>query len=139
MEKKKLKLSISGSSKKTINNIELAKSHGKNSVIIEKKPKFGNKTSFQKNQTQTKNFKPKQNFKFKQDNFISPPKSNDFEKRILAEHLEPTFCENPASSPAVSHEVRPTSASADRRNGSVVDIYRVPDEVGPVAIGHVAL
>ena len=85
MEKKKLKLSISGSSKKTINNIELAKSHGKNSVIIEKKPKFGNKTSFQKNQTQTKNFKPKQNFKFKQDNFISPPKSNDFEKRKLAE------------------------------------------------------
>ena len=37
--KKKLKLSISGSSKKTINNIELAKSHGKNSVIIEKKTK----------------------------------------------------------------------------------------------------
>ncbi len=85
MEKKKLKLSISGSSKKTINNIELAKSQGKNSVIIEKKPKFGNKTSFQKNQTQTKNFKPKQNFKFKQDNFISPSKSNDFEKRKLAE------------------------------------------------------
>ena len=37
MEKKKLKLTISGSSKKTINNIELAKSHGKNSVVIEKK------------------------------------------------------------------------------------------------------
>ena len=85
MKKKKLKLSISGSSKKTINNIELAKSHGKNSVIIEKKPKFGNKTSFQKNQSQNKNFKPKQNFKFKQENFVSPPKSNDFEKRKLAE------------------------------------------------------
>ena len=76
MEKKKLKLSISGSSKKTINNIELAKSQGKNSVIIEKKQKFGNKTSFHKNQTQTKNFKPKQNFKFKDENFISPAKSN---------------------------------------------------------------
>ena len=37
MEKKKLKLTISGSSQKTINNIELAKSHGKNSVVIEKK------------------------------------------------------------------------------------------------------
>ena len=37
MEKKKLKLTISGSSKKTINNIELAKSKGKNSVVIEKK------------------------------------------------------------------------------------------------------
>ena len=48
MEKKKLKLSISGSSKKTINNIELAKSQGKNSVIIEKKPKFGNKHHFKK-------------------------------------------------------------------------------------------
>ena len=35
MEKKKLKLTISGSPKKTINNIELAKTHGKNSVIIE--------------------------------------------------------------------------------------------------------
>ena len=37
MEKKKLKLSITGKSKKTIDNIELARSKGKNSVIIEKK------------------------------------------------------------------------------------------------------
>ena len=37
MEKKKLKLTISGSSKKTINNIELAKSKANNSVVIEKK------------------------------------------------------------------------------------------------------
>ena len=85
MEKKKLKLTISGSSKKTINNIELAKSQGKNSVIIEKKPKFGNKNSFQKNQSPNKNFKSKPNLKFKQDSFISPPKTNDFEKRKLAE------------------------------------------------------
>ena len=50
MEKKKLKLTISGSSKKTINNIELAKSHGKNSVVIEKKnTRFGAKSSFTKN------------------------------------------------------------------------------------------
>jgi len=85
MEKKKLKLTISGSSKKTINNIELAKSQGKNSVIIEKKPKFGNKNSFQKNQSPNKNFKSKPNLKFKQESFISPPKTNDFEKRKLAE------------------------------------------------------
>tara|TARA_B100002051_G_scaffold234154_1_gene233805 strand:+ start:854 stop:3055 length:2202 start_codon:yes stop_codon:yes gene_type:complete len=85
MEKKKLKLTISGSSKKTINNIELAKSQGKNSVIIEKKPKFGNKNSFQKNQSQNKNFKSKPNIKFKQESFISPQKTNDFEKRKLAE------------------------------------------------------
>ena len=83
MEKKKLKLTISGSSKKTINNIELAKSQGKNSVIIEKKPKFGNKNSFQKNQSQNKNFKSKPNIKFKQESFISPQKTNDFEKRNL--------------------------------------------------------
>ena len=38
MEKKKLKLSISGSSKKTINSIEQAKSQSKNTVVIEKKP-----------------------------------------------------------------------------------------------------
>ncbi len=87
MEKKKLKLTISGSSKKTINNIELAKSQGKNSVIIEKKPKFGNKNSFQKNQNQNqnRNFKSKPNLKFNQESFISPSKTNDFEKRKLAE------------------------------------------------------
>ena len=37
MEKKKLKLSISGSSKKTLNSIEQAKSQSKNTVVIEKK------------------------------------------------------------------------------------------------------
>ena len=42
MEKKKLKLTISGSSKKTIDNINIAKTHGKNSVVIEKKnTRFG--------------------------------------------------------------------------------------------------
>ena len=46
MEKKKLKLTISGSSKKTIDNIELAKSKGKNSVVIGKKNRFGSKASF---------------------------------------------------------------------------------------------
>ena len=36
MEKKKLKLSISGASKKTINSIEQARSQSKNTVVIEK-------------------------------------------------------------------------------------------------------
>ena len=50
MERKKTKLTISGSSKKTISNIELAKSKGKNSVIIEKKlGRFGNKPRFPRN------------------------------------------------------------------------------------------
>ena len=38
MEKKKLKLSITGSSKKTLNSIEQAKTQSKNAVFIEKKP-----------------------------------------------------------------------------------------------------
>jgi len=38
MEKKKLKLSISGSTKKTINSIEQAKTKSKNTVVIEKRP-----------------------------------------------------------------------------------------------------
>ena len=47
MEKKKLKLTITGSSKKTINNIELAKSQSKNAVVIEKRTsRYGNKKSF---------------------------------------------------------------------------------------------
>ena len=33
---KKIKLTISGSAKKSIKNIEIAKSQGKNSVVIEK-------------------------------------------------------------------------------------------------------
>ena len=37
MEKKKLKLSISGTSKKTFNSIEQAKSKSKNTVVIEKR------------------------------------------------------------------------------------------------------
>ena len=87
MEKKKLKLTISGSSKKTINNIELAKSHGKNSVVIEKKnTRFGSKPSFSKNTNQRNTFnKPKNNF-VPRDPVISKPSSaNDFEKRKLAE------------------------------------------------------
>ena len=37
MEKKKTKLTISGVAKKSIKNIELAKTQSKNSVVIEKK------------------------------------------------------------------------------------------------------
>ena len=87
MEKKKLKLTISGSSKKTINNIELAKSQGKNSVVIEKKnTRFGSKSSTSRNTHQRNTFsKPKTNF-IPRDNTVSKPSStNDFEKRKLAE------------------------------------------------------
>ena len=36
--KKKTKLTISGTAKKSIKNIEIAKTQGKNSVVIEKQP-----------------------------------------------------------------------------------------------------
>jgi len=87
MEKKKLKLTISGSSKKTINNIELAKSQRKNSVVIEKKnTRFGSKSTFSKNTHQRNTFnKPKNNFAPRDPIISKPPSTNDFEKRKLAE------------------------------------------------------
>ena len=87
MEKKKLKLTISGSSKKTINNIELAKSYGKNSVLIEKKnTRFGSKPSFSKSTHQRNTFnKSKTNFVPRDPVTSKPSSANDFEKRKLAE------------------------------------------------------
>ena len=88
MEKKKLKLSISGNSKKTINNIEKAKFKSKNSVIIEKSSSGRYQ---QKNHTKGSNFthkvSPKPNFLQKKQPFLKPNTSNqsDFEKRKLAE------------------------------------------------------
>ena len=58
MEKKKLKLSISGSSKKTISSIEKAKSHSKNTVLIEKKSsKFLGKSNFSRQNVNNDKFK----------------------------------------------------------------------------------
>ena len=88
MEKKKTKLTISGSPTKTISNIELAKSKGKNSVIIEKKlGRFGNKPRFPKNNKQETSFKSKSFTTSKATVFSkpSPTTSNHFEKRKLAE------------------------------------------------------
>ncbi len=88
MEKKKLTLSISGSSKKTISSIEKAKSHSKNSVLIEKKPsRFGNKQNYLKTSGQADKFKPKSSFYPKKNTFSkpSPALPSDFEKRKLAE------------------------------------------------------
>ena len=47
MEKKKLKLSISGTSKKTFISIEQAKSKSKNTVVIEKKNSILENFNFQ--------------------------------------------------------------------------------------------
>ena len=62
MEKKKIKLTISGNSKKTISNIELAKSQSKNAVVIQKKNnRIGSKTSFYKKSNQKNIFNNQKN------------------------------------------------------------------------------
>ncbi len=86
MEKKKLKLSISGASKKTINSIEQAKSQSKNTVVIEKRsPRFGGKPNFSRG---AKSAESKLQSTFsKKTSFSKPPSpiTSDFEKRKLAE------------------------------------------------------
>ncbi|WP_440934784.1 translation initiation factor IF-2 [Candidatus Pelagibacter sp.] len=86
---KKTKLTISGSAKKSIKNIEIAKSQGKNSVVIEKQTgKFSSRGgSFRSNTN-----KPRTTSTFNRGtplkpsfNPKSPPITNDFEKRKLAE------------------------------------------------------
>ena len=89
MENKKTKLTISGSAKKSIKNIEIAKTQGKNSVLIEKsKSKFVKKDGFFKHSgskfksTTSSNrgnpSKPSYGTK-------TPSTINDFERRKLAE------------------------------------------------------
>ncbi len=87
MEKKKLKLSISGASKKTINSIEQAKSLSKNTVVIEKRSqRFGSKPNFSRGPKSQENKSqgspvPKKTIFSKP----TPPITSDFEKRKLAE------------------------------------------------------
>ncbi len=86
---KKIKLTISGSAKKSIKNIEIAKTQSKNAVVIEKQTgKFPNRGgSFRPNPG-----KPKPTSSFSRGTGInpsfapkSPPITNDFERRKLAE------------------------------------------------------
>ncbi len=85
---KKTKLTISGIAKKSIENIELAKTQGKNSVVIEKKNKFFGKSSFPRSsgsqRLKNKPFIPAKPQNFSK-NSIPLSQSNDFEKRKLAE------------------------------------------------------
>ena len=86
MEKKKLKLSITGNTKRTFSSIEQAKSKSKNSVIIEKKS--GRINRKQPNSRFNKPFNSGRST-------VSPEKNNipkeinavksDYEKRKLAE------------------------------------------------------
>ena len=88
MEKKKLKLSISGSTNKTISSIEQAKSKSKNTVVIEKKSKrFLGKSNTSRQNLKSDKLYNKSSFLQKKPNFSKPlPEiSSDFEKRKLAE------------------------------------------------------
>ena len=87
MEKKKLKLSVIGTSKKTINSIEQAKSQSKNSVIIEKKSgRISRKQNFQKSAKQNFNFKTNpRNIENKVPTLNKNFFGTDYEKRKLAE------------------------------------------------------
>ena len=86
---KKTKLKISGSATKSIKNIEIAKTQGKNSVVIEKQSnKFSNRGGI----SRTSSFKAKTTSTFNRGATIkpsfagkSPPITNDFERRKLAE------------------------------------------------------
>ena len=70
MEKKKTKLKLSGNIKKSITNIERAKSQGTNSVVIEKKSgKFGGKRPFNINRPDS-NFKKNTSPKFRTTTMI---------------------------------------------------------------------
>ena len=87
---KKTKLTISGIAKKSIKNIEIAKTQGKNSVIIEKK---SNKFPIRGASIKTSGINKKSTSTFNKKNVpgksIFVPKlnttTNDFEKRKLAE------------------------------------------------------
>ncbi len=89
MENKKTKLTISGTSKKSIKNIEIAKTQAKNSVFIDKtKNKFVKKGSVYK----TSGGNTKSQFSYNRGTSSKspftnkiPPVINDFEKRKLAE------------------------------------------------------
>ena len=88
MEKKKTKLTLSGNLKKSISNIERAKSHGKNAVVIEKKNnKFSNKRTFNTSSKNSSNFKiDRSSYKSKPASLTKPiSPSSDYEKRKLAE------------------------------------------------------
>ncbi|MDB3942890.1 translation initiation factor IF-2 [Candidatus Pelagibacter sp.] len=89
MMEKKTKLTISGTAKKSFKNIEIAKTQGKNSVVIEKQPsKFPSRGG----SSRPVGFKPKTTSTFNRGTPVkpsfapkSPPITNDFERRKLAE------------------------------------------------------
>ena len=86
MKNKKTKLTLSGIAKKSIKNIELAKTQSKHSVVIEKKSNRFTKKNFGSKFTSSK-FQRKSSTLQRPTSFFKPISSitNDFEKRKLAE------------------------------------------------------
>ena len=85
---KKTKLTISGNPKKSISNIDLARSQNKNSVVIEKKSsRFTNNNPTRKSSSFKPKFKQNTNLNIKEDILVKKPQksANDYEKRKLAE------------------------------------------------------
>ena len=88
MANKKTKLTLTGIAKKSIQNIELAKTQSKNTVVIEKKTtRFVGKSSFNRSTDQSKKQQKKSFSSPRQSGFFKPslPVTNNFEKRKLAE------------------------------------------------------
>ena len=92
MDKKKTKLTLSGIAKKSIENIELAKTQSKNSVVIEKKTsRLNTRGSLNKPiNTQKTGFSKKKPISTRaprptSSSAPSAPITNDYEKRKLAE------------------------------------------------------
>ena len=89
MENKKTKLTISGTAKKSIKNIEIAKHKNKETVIIDRNKSFKKSGSFKSSNT---GFKSKSSTQFNRGSTFKssfnskvPPVTNSFEKRKLAE------------------------------------------------------
>ena len=78
---KKTKLTISGTAKKSIKNIEIAKTQGKNSVVIEKQQ---NKFTSKSGSSRTGNFKSKTTSSFSRG---APLKSSFTSKSPPIVHL----------------------------------------------------
>ena len=96
MENKKTKLTLSGIAKKSIENIELAKTQSKDSVVIQKKPnRFAGKKPFNRSTGSRPQNKKPEEFKSNTSSFTprvntfskssAPPITNSFERRKLAE------------------------------------------------------
>ena len=91
MEKKKLKLSISGNTNKTINSIEQAKNQPKNTVVIEKKQKrFLGKSNISKPISNSDKPINKSSFVQRKPNYTKPLPNigSDFKERNLTEQRE---------------------------------------------------